>query len=107
MVYDNSYDPVLRCLIAVLAIDAREQDRDDAQHDRSEDARFWSDFTSGEPCVSTETGIKQIVVRRDAAVWNSVEKRLAPIPSGVESDRPPEISGAAEDQAEQPGKQND
>src|SRR5215469_3541828 len=82
----------LRRLIAVLAIETREQNGDNAQPDRRKNTGLWPDLASREPCISAERGIQKIVVRRDAAVGNSVEERLAPIPSGVKPDRPPEIS---------------
>jgi len=43
----------------------------------------------------------RVVIGSESAVSYAVEKRLSPIPSGMEAYHPPEIAGAAQNQAEQ------
>lgn len=93
-------------LILVVAVDAGEGDRDQDKDDRGEDAGFRSNRTAGEPTRAGERAVEEIVVRRNAAVGNAVEKSLSPIPSRVEADGPPEIPGSAQKNTEQQAEEN-
>src|SRR5579863_1846527 len=81
--------------IAVLAITPAEENGDHPKRNGRKDAGFRADAASGKPRRAIKRGIEQVVISGNTAVMHAVEKRLAPIPSGVESNCPPQISRAA------------
>jgi hypothetical protein len=78
--------------ITIFAIEARENEGYHQQRNRTKDAGLGADNPAGEPSWPSECRMEHTVVWGDAAVGNSVETILSPVPAGVKANGHPEAA---------------
>src|SRR5215831_1748906 len=91
---------LLRCSRG-LWINAVEGEPGGGDHHETQDAAFGTDTAAGQPSWALQRGAEQVPAGDRAAVGNGIEEGFAPVPGGVESDREPQIPGAAQGKAKE------
>ncbi len=82
--------------------EGKEDDGGDEHEDEENvDAPFGAGGSSAEEWLADGMGGEEMELDEGSAVGYAVEKRLRPVPRGVEADGPPERTGAPEAEAEE------